>query len=110
MADLKVAALEQARTCPLSIRQKVGMGYWDGYIKKASSLSYIELISGLMMLPSITLPSHNKDLRVVNEPVGDSRGNSCGVKHLSPFSKWQVRGQNRGFLPMSLADNLEKEV
>jgi hypothetical protein len=29
MADLKVAALEQARTYPLSIRQKVGMGYWD---------------------------------------------------------------------------------
>jgi hypothetical protein len=90
MAGLKVATLKKARTCPLPIRQKHGLGYWDGHIKKSPPLSYIELISGLMMLPSITLPSQDKDLRVVNEPVGDSRGNSCGVKHLSPFSKWQI--------------------
>jgi len=110
MAGLKVGLLKQTRTYSLSIRQKHAPGYWDGHIKKSPPLSYIELFSGLMMLPSITLPSQDKDLRVVNEPVGDSRGNSCGVKHLSPFSKWQISGQNRGFLPMPLADNLEKEV
>ena len=62
MAGLKVAELKQARTYLLSIRQKHGLGYRDGHIKRSPLLSYIELISGLMMFPSITLSSHDKDL------------------------------------------------
>ena len=42
-------------------------------------MSYIELISGLMMLPSITLPSQDKDLRVVTDVVYTS------LFHLSFF-------------------------
>ena len=64
----------------------------------------------MLLSPSIAFPPHDKDFRVVNEPVGNRGGDSCGVKHLSPFSKGQIGCQNRRFLSMPLTDNLKKEV
>jgi hypothetical protein len=41
----------------------------------------------LFWFSSITGSSENKDLRVVNEAVGNRCGHSGGVKHLSPVSE-----------------------
>jgi hypothetical protein len=39
---------------------------------------------------SITCPCHNKDVRVVNEPVTNRCSHSSWVEHLSPFSERKV--------------------
>jgi len=49
----------------------------------------------LRLLSSITFPSKDKDLRVVNEPVSDRCGHRGGVEHLSPLSEGQVGSQQR---------------
>ena len=54
-------------------------------------------------LSAIAGPSHNQDLRVVHEPVGDRGGHRGGVKHLSPVSKGQVCGKHSGFPLVPLA-------
>ena len=57
---------------------------------------------------SITGALQDKDLRVVNEPVGNGRGNRSGVKDLPPVGKRQVGGDNTRFILMPLADDLEE--
>ena len=59
---------------------------------------------------AITGPSQDQDLRVVHEPVGDRGGHRGRVKHLSPVSKGQVRGNHGGFPLVPLADDLEEEM
>ena len=61
-------------------------------------------------LSAIASPSQDEDLRVVHEPVGDRCGHSGRVKHLSPVSKGQIRGNHGGFPLVPLADDLEEEV
>jgi hypothetical protein len=59
---------------------------------------------------SIAGSLQDEDLRVVDKAVGNGRGNSGGVKYLSPVGKRQVcrNGGGLGFMP--LADHLEEEI
>ena len=46
-----------------------------GFISVSEKFPFYDVIRIVLLLfPSITCPSHNKDLRVVNEPVGDRCG------------------------------------
>ena len=73
-------------------------------------VSFYSIQVFLFCFSSIATSSKDKDLRVVNEAVGNRSGHSGGVEHLSPVSEGQVRCNQRGLCLMPCADDLEEEV
>ena len=59
---------------------------------------------------SITGSFQDKDMRVVNQTVGDRCGHGGAVKYLAPVGKRQVGRDNRRFDLVPLADYLEEQI
>ena len=83
------ANVDRGQSCAF-LRDQKGRGL-RGEDEVITLLGYLLLsFFGLFLFSSITCSSQDKDLGVVNEPVGDRGGHSGGIEHIPPLSERQV--------------------
>jgi hypothetical protein len=93
-------------TCPASETNRSQLISYSGPKIKAT---YGIKLFRLRFFP-IAFSFHDKDLRVVDEPVGNRCGNGCAVKNVSPSGERQICCDHGGSFFMPGADDLEEQV